>query len=71
MFTRKDNDGDRFMNPWKQSLLEFLRDILRFALWIAFVINGLMVGVFSIAFCFHFLDHLWSWLVKHVFTGSW
>lgn len=59
------------MNPWKQSILDLLRDILRFALWIAFVINGLMIGVFSIAFCYHFLDHAWSWLVGHVFTGSW
>ncbi len=59
------------MNPWKITLLEFLRDILRFALWIAFVINGLMVGVFSIVFCYQFLSHLWGWLRKSFFTGSW
>ena len=59
------------MNPWKQTLLDLMRDIIRFALWIALVINGLMVGVFSIAFCYRFLEHLWSWLVKNIFTGSW
>ena len=71
MYIRRDSEGGNHMNPWKQTLLDCLRDILRFALWIAFVINGLMFGVFSIAFCYHFLDHLWSWLGKHVFTGSW
>ncbi len=59
------------MNPWKQSLLELLRDILRFSLWIGVVVNGLMIGVFSIVFCYELLTHTWSWLSRSVFTGSW
>lgn len=59
------------MNPWKQTLLLVLRDILRFSLWLVVVIDGLMIGVFSIAFCYQLLTHTWNWLMRRVFSGNW
>lgn len=59
------------MSPWKQTILGACRDILRFALWIGVVINGLMFAVFSIMFVFQFLRHLWSWCDRVLFPGSW
>jgi len=59
------------MNPWKITLLELLRDILRFSLWIGVVVNGLMLGVFSIAFCYQFLTHMWRYCSRTIFGGSW
>ncbi len=59
------------MNPWKQTILLLLRDILRFALWLCVALIGLMVAVFSIVFVFQFLRHLWTWCVRVLFTGSW
>ena len=30
------------MNPWKQTLLNFLRDIMRFALWLCIALSGFL-----------------------------
>ena len=59
------------MNPWKQTVLFLLRDILRFALWFCLVVCGLMVGLFAITFSYEFLRHLWSWCRRVLFTGGW
>ena len=59
------------MNPWKQKLLDLLRDILRFALWLCVALIGLMTAIFSIVFVYQFLNHLWSWCARVLFTGSW
>ena len=59
------------MNPWKATLLNLLRDILRFALWFCIALIGLMIAIFSIVFVYQFLVHLWSWCDRVLFTGSW
>lgn len=59
------------MNPWKQTLLNLLRDILRFALWVCVAVIGLMSAIFSIVFVYQFLRHLWTWCDRVLFTGSW
>ncbi len=59
------------MNPWKQHILEFCRNIIRFALWFAFVLNGVMLAIFSIVFTAQFLWHLWTWCDRVLYTGSW
>ena len=38
------------MNPWKAKLLDLLRNILRFTMWLVLVANGLLLGVFSLYF---------------------
>jgi len=59
------------MNPWQVSAIEWMRGIIRFAIWITLVLNGLMLGVFSVAFTFQFLRHAWTWCHRVMFTGSW
>ena len=59
------------MNPWKQTILILLRDILRFALWLCVALIGLMVAIFSIVFVYQFLRHLWTWCDRVLFPGSW
>ncbi len=59
------------MNPWQQTIIEVLSAIIRFALWVTLVLNGLMLGVFSVAFTFQFLRHAWTWCDRVIFTGSW
>ena len=46
------------MNPWQQKFLDVCRSIIRFALWCAIVLNGLMLALFLIAFTAQFLWHL-------------
>ena len=59
------------MNPWKQTLLNFLRDIMRFALWLCIALIGLMAAIFSITFVYQFLQHLWSWCSRVLFSEPW
>ncbi|MCH8851743.1 MAG: hypothetical protein IID41_03725 [Planctomycetes bacterium] len=59
------------MNPWKAKLLDLLRSILRFSLWIVLVVNGLLLGVFSIYFTARFLRHLRAWLDRVLFDEPW
>lgn len=59
------------MNPWRQNLLATLRSILRFALWVGIVLNGIMLAIFSVAFVAQFLLHLWSWCCRVLFSEDW
>ena len=59
------------VNPWKQNILEVLRSILRFTLWVGLIANGVMLVVFSIFFTHRFLRHLWTWCDRVLFPGSW
>lgn len=59
------------MNPWKAKLLDLLRNILRFTLWLVLVVNGLLLGVFSIYFTGRFLRHLRDWLDRVLFDEPW
>ena len=59
------------MNPWKPALLELLRGVLRFALWVAIVVNGLMFAVFSVGFVGKFLWYSWKYLCRTMFGHPW
>ncbi len=59
------------MNPWQQNLLDLCRNVIRFGLWFAVILDGLMLALFSIAFTAKFLWHLWTWCCRVLFTGSW
>lgn len=59
------------MNPWKPNILELLRSVLKFSIWICICLIGLMTAIFSIVFTFEFLQHLWSWCDRVLFPGKW
>ena len=59
------------MNPWQQNILELARNFIRFALWCAILLNGAMLTLFSIAFTFQFLFHLWGCLKRVMFDEPW
>ena len=57
--------------PWTEHVLDFMRRFMRFILWCAVFLNGLMLAVFLIIFTLRFLQHLWSWCSRVLFPGSW
>ena len=59
------------MNPWKQSVLDLSRSVIRFLLWFALVLNLAMFSIFSICFTYHFLRQGWCWCRRVLFTGTW
>ena len=59
------------INPWQPRSLEAFRDVIRVLLWICLMINGLIVGIFTIAFTYHFIQHLWDWLDRILFSHRW
>jgi len=63
--------GNKEVNPWKNSILDVCRGIIRFSLWFAVVLNGVMLAIFSIVFTYEFLCHLWTWCDRVLFPGSW
>ncbi len=59
------------MNPWRMNFFDLCRNILRFALWFCLTLNGLMLGVFSIVFCYHLLIFAWAWSRRVLFGSPW
>ncbi len=59
------------MNPWKKSLLDFCRNIVRFGLWFALALNAVMLAIFSIVFTYQLLTHFWSYCRRTIFNGEW
>lgn len=59
------------MNPWKENLLTFCRNVLRFVLWLCLAANGVMLGIFSILFTFEFLRSLWQFCARTIFANPW
>ncbi len=58
------------MNPWKQSLLNLLRDILRFAFWLCLALCGLMMGLFAIVFVASSRWRLWTVFSRVLFRDE-
>ena len=46
------------MTRWKQSVLNLLREIIRFAFWFCLASCGLMAGIFATVFAASFLWYL-------------
>jgi hypothetical protein len=59
------------LDPWRRTLLEFCRNVVRFGLWLALASNAAMLAVFSIVFTYEFLAHSWTWCRRVLFTGTW
>lgn len=59
------------MNPWCPSLLELLRAIARFCIWLCLVLVALMTGVFAVAFAYRFLIALWGLCLRKLFAQPW
>lgn len=63
--------GQPSRNPWRSSVLDLLRSVVRFSLWFAFVVNVLMCAVFTVVWVAHFLWHMWTWFDRVWFPGEW
>ncbi len=59
------------MNPWRAQLIDLCRNVLRFTLWVCVVINGLMLGLFTVWFTYKFLFHASGWLGRGLFSKPW
>ena len=59
------------MHPWKVNLLELLQNIIRFALWVALILNVGMASVFAVWFTFKFLRSLTGWADRVLFGQPW
>ena len=58
-------------NPWRWNFLGSCRDLVRFSLWVCVAVNGAMAAIFSIFFIYQFLTHLWTYLMREWFPGTW
>lgn len=58
-------------NPWRLSIFDALKNLIRFLLWMAVTVNAAMLSVFSIIFMYHFLHHLWDLLARTWFATDW
>ena len=56
---------------WKQTVLEFIGDALRFVGRACVAVNVILLGLFSVWFCVRFLWFLASWLNRSVFDEPW
>jgi len=56
---------------WRQSLAQFLVDLLRVAIRVCLFIDGIMVAIFSIWFCGKFLYFTLNWLNSSMFSSPW
>ena len=63
--------GDEAVNPWKAGALAIGKDIVRFAIWLGIVINGVMLAIFSILFTGFFLWRAWGWMYREWFAHPW
>ena len=59
------------MNPWKLDLLKLLQNVIRFALWVALILNIAMASVFAVWFTFKFLRSLSCWADRVLFGQPW
>lgn len=59
------------MNPWQVTAIEWMRGIIRFAIWTTLVLNGFMLAIFSVIFTYQFLCHTWTWCQRVLFSRSW
>lgn len=56
---------------WRQSLATFLTDALRLSIRSCLFIDGILLAVFSIWFCYKFLFQIVNWLNRVFFAAPW
>lgn len=56
---------------WKQTLATFLTDALRLSIRSCLLIDGILLSLFSIWFCFKFLFQIVNWLNRVLFASQW
>lgn len=59
------------MNPWHDTLLQRLRDLIRFLLWSSLTINCGIACYYSVLFTNRFFRHAWDWACKTLFLEPW
>jgi len=57
--------------PWKTTVIDVLRDGLRFCAGACILIDGILLSVFSVWFVARFLWHLVAWLNRTLFLEPW
>jgi hypothetical protein len=57
--------------PWKQSLATFLTDALRLSIRSCLFIDGILLALFSVWFCFKCLFQIVNWLDRVLFDAPW
>jgi hypothetical protein len=61
----------RTRTPWRESILDRARDLIRFCLGVSMAINFATICIFSILFTYEFLDHAWKWCLRTMFAKDW
>ena len=59
------------MSQWKQSLTQFVKDILRLSLWVGLFMDAFMLVGFSVWFAANFLWHCIAYLGRTIFGSPW
>ncbi len=59
------------MNPWKKGLLERVRGIVRFVLWLVLAVNAAIFLYYVTLFNYEWCRHAWSWCQRKWFSGHW
>ena len=59
------------MSNWKQSLATFLAEMLRLSIRMCLFIDGILIALASIWFCFKFLYFSMNWLNRVLFDSPW
>ena len=59
------------MKNWKQSLMNFFTDAMRISIRACLLIDGILLALFSIWFCYKFIGHSMKWLNRILFSYEW
>ena len=59
------------MSNWKQSMATFLAEMLRLSIRMCLFIDGILIALASIWFCFKFLYFFMNWLNRVLFDTPW
>lgn len=59
------------LHPWTQTLLHWLQDVIRFAIWTALILNLGMAAIFGVWFIFKFLRATAGWADRVLFSNPW
>ena len=61
----------RLVNPFQFNVLEKLRDLIRFLLWVSISLIVAMFSLFAIFFVYEFLCHSWQYCMRTLFSQPW
>ena len=59
------------MAAWKQSMMTFFADALRLTIRACLLVDGILLALFSIWFCWNLLRQLMTWCARVLFSSNW